>query len=81
MKTLYQQNAGRRLWTLEILNDDNYIVYDANQEKHKPRYFGQMEPALRELSRLCANEAGNDLAGWIKELQAVHTELEGLVKA
>ena len=87
MKILYEKEAGSKHLVLAIKNEDNYVLYDSNKPRHDKRgtvsyeykYFSQMLPAIREVSRLCANEVCYDLNSWVNELRGVYTELEALL--
>lgn len=88
MKVLHEEGN----YALAILDSNNYGVYDVrtrvetvNKETgkktviYKYKYFGSMESAIRELSRLIANETANDLPSWIKSLHEAHRSLQELV--
>ncbi len=63
-------------WTVAILDDRNYILATKGSTKHS--YFSQLPHALRELSRLVANEECHDLDSWIKSIENTYRELEQL---
>ena len=88
MKELYEKKCGSIHLILAIMDDRNYVIYDKNRPKTNKKtgavtfdykYYSQMPPAIREVSRVCANESCSDLASWVKELRAIHTELETIV--
>ena len=65
MKVLHRLNK----WEIAIENDNNYVVYDW-ERKSKYSYHSRMDGAVRELSRLNANEVSNDLDEWVKVYSA-----------
>ena len=86
MKELYRKEQ----WALAVYDDNNYVIYNhtkpiqnkkTGKVSYKFSYFSQIHQAIRELSRLIANETANDLSEWVKSLQSYYTELETLLSA
>ena len=75
MKTLHTDGN----LTLAIMDNDNYVVYDHTKPKinidpktgrkttsFKYSYHNRIDSAIREVSRLRANEEGYDLPTWLE---------------
>jgi len=88
MKTLIQ--CGN--YSIGILDTRNYVVFDHTSPNRKTRkgvetvefdyaYFSRLDQAVREVSRLAANEQADDLRDWLKKFAATVDELTGLFTA
>ena len=52
-------------WEIAIYDDNNYCTYEWRKPNPKLSYHNRIDGAVREVSRLNANQVSNDLHEWL----------------